>query len=253
MNIADRGARIVHVHNTHQEGRKMRANENNMQSLMTGAIVLVLCLSLAGCSGCQQPAVLDAAASALNVTVSVLDIAEVPSDGKVIVVMQFFQGGGALEMASTITLKCNGVTLPWNGLMFGHAERVPIQPVGGTYSFTFTRGGVTTTANVTVPARPVFSSPTLSGAMLARSSTFSIHYVPGAGTSIRGGANDASHAANNSQPDDGIHDGLDVSAFVPGPGTLSITRTLEGALTGTGFASAKTKYDTNKTIAITWL
>ncbi len=231
----------------------IRANTNNVQSLMTSVIVLVLCFGLAGCSGCQQPTVVDAPASALDVKISVLDIAEAPSDGKVIVVMQFFQGSSTVELASTITVKCNGVVLPWNGLMFGHAERIPIQPFGGTYTCTFTRGGVTTTANVTVPARPIFSSPTLSGALLARSTTFSIHYIPGGGTSVRGGANDASNAANNSQPDDGIHDGLDVSAFVPGPGTLSITRTLEGALSGTGFASAKTKYDTNTTIAITWL
>lgn len=231
----------------------MRAERNNVRSLMTGVTLLVLCFSLAGCSGCQQPSVVDAPASALDVKIAVLDIAEVPSDGKVVVVMQFFQGSSTVELASSITVRCNGVVLPWNGLMFGHAERVPIQPLGGTYSFTFTRGGVTTTANVTVPARPVFSSPTLSGTMLARSSTFSIHYVPGAGTSVRGGANDATNAVNNSQPDDGTHDGLDVSAFVPGPGTLSITRTLEGALTGTGFASVKTKYDTNTTIAITWL
>jgi hypothetical protein len=34
---------------------------------------------------------------------------------------------------------------------------------------------------------------------------------------------------NNSQPDDGTHDGLDVSGFSAGPGMLSITRTLECA------------------------
>jgi hypothetical protein len=231
----------------------IQVKKNSVHVFLTGVMAVMLCLSLAGCTGCQQPSTVDAAASALDVKISVLDIAEVPSDGKVIVVMQFFQGSSTVELASSITVKCNGVTLPWNGLMFGHAERIPIQPVGGTYSCTFTRGGVTTTAHVTVPPRPVFMAPTLAGAFLARSGSFTIHYVPGPGTSVRGGANDASNAANNSQPDDGTHDGLDVSAFVPGPGTLSITRTLEGALSGTGFASAKTKYDTNTTIAISWL
>jgi hypothetical protein len=245
--------RTVNVQSKYTEENMTQIKKNSLKAFMTGVMAVMLCLTLAGCSGCQQPSVVDAPASALDVKISVLDIAEVPSDGKVIVVMQFFQGSSTVEMASNISVRCNGVTLHWNGLMFGHAERIPIQPVGGTYSCTFTRGGVTTTANVTVPARPVFSSPTLSGAMLARSSTFSIHYIPGGGTSVRGGANDASNAANNSQPDDGSHDGLDVSAFIPGPGTLSITRTLEGALSGTGFASAKTKYDTNTTIAITWL
>lgn len=231
----------------------MRAIHDTQRSVITAMLAVVLGLSLAGCSGCQQPSVVDAPASALDVKISVLDIAEVPSDGKVIVVMQFFQGTSTVEMASNITLRCNGVVLPWNGLMFGHAERIPIQPVGGTYACTFTRGGVTTTANVVVPPRPVFLAPTIAGAFLPRSNNFTIRYVAGIGTSVRGGANDATNAVNNSQPDDGTHDGLDVSGFVPGPGTLSITRTLEGALTGTGFLSARTKYDTNTTIAITWL
>lgn len=231
----------------------MKATNETVRSYMAALMAVVLGVSLAGCSGCQQPSVVDAPASALDVKISVLDIAEVPSDGKVIVVMQFFQGSSTVQMASSITLRCNGVALPWNGLVFGHAERIPIQPVGGTYACTFTRGGVTTTATVVVPPRPVFLAPTVAGTFLARSSNFTIHYVAGIGTSIRGGANDATNAVNNSQPDDGTHDGLDVSGFVPGPGTLSITRTLEGALAGTGFSSARTKYDTNSTIAITWL
>lgn len=230
-------------------------NSEHMRHTKAVALTLVtaaLCVSLAGCSGCQPPSTVDAPASALEVKVSVLDIAEVPSDGKVIVVMQFFQGGSVVELASSITLRCNGIPLPWNGLVAGHAERIPIQPVGGTYTCTFTRGLTTNTVAVTVPARPVFSAPTVAGATLARSGSFTIRYVPGTGTSVRGSASDASNSANNSQPDDGTHDGLDVSAFSAGPGTLSITRTLEWAVTGTGFGAASVKYDTNKQIAITW-
>ncbi len=217
------------------------------------SLVALLAACLAGCSGCQAPSVIDAPASNVDVLISVLDIDEMPSDGKVIVVMQFFQNGKVVQMASNIALSCNGTALTWNALLVGHAERVPIQPVGGTYSCLFTRGGVNTTANVSVPPRPVFAAPTISGAQLTRTSSFTIHYIAGTGTSVRGNASDATNSKNNSQPDDGTHDALDVSGFTAGPGTLSITRTLEGALSGTGFLSAKTQYETNKKITIAWL
>jgi hypothetical protein len=218
-------------------------------SLMT--VLLGACLT--GCSGCQSPPIVDAPASNVDVRLSVLDIAEVPSDGKVIVVMQFFQGGKVVQMASNVSLSCNGVPLTWNGLLSGHAERVPIQPVGGNYVFSFVRTGVPTTATVTVPPRPVFVAPTIAGASIPRTNSFTIHYVPGTGTSVRGNASDGTHSANNSQPDDGTFDNLDVSGFNAGPGVISVTRTLEGTLPGTGFLSAKTLYDTNKEVSVTWL
>jgi hypothetical protein len=224
-----------------------------IRTLALNALVVLLGACLAGCSGCQAPPIVDAPASNVDVKISVLDIAEAPSDGKVIVVMQFFQAGKVVQMASNIALSCNGVPLTWNGLVAGHAERIPIQPSGGTYACSFVRGIVTTTANVTVPPRPVFVSPTIAGAALLRSTSFTIHYVAGTGTSVRGDASDGTNSKNNSQPDDGTHDGLDVSGFAPGPGTLSITRTLEGILPSSGFLSARSLYDTNKTISITWL
>jgi hypothetical protein len=221
--------------------------------VIVGVMVIVLGMCVAGCTGCQAPTTVDAPASAVEVKISVLDVAEVPSDGKVIVVMQFFQNGSVVEMSSNITLSCNGIPLSWNGLLGGHAERIPIQPVGGTYACRFSRGGVNTSANVTVPPRPVFALPTVAGALLTRTSSFTIHYVAGGGSSVRGNASDATNSKNDSQADDGTHDGLDVSGFAAGPGMLSITRTLEGILSGTGFLSARTHYDTNKQITITWL
>jgi hypothetical protein len=137
--------------------------------------------------------------------------------------------------------------------LFGYAERVPLVATGGIYTFRHSRAGVNTDVAVVVPPRPVFSSPTTAGASLARSSSFTIHYVAGAGTSVRGDASDATNSRNNTQPDDGTHDGLDVSAFTPGPGTLSITRILEAPIGGTGFLSAASKFETGKTITITWL
>jgi hypothetical protein len=215
-------------------------------------LVVLLSVWLTGCSGCQSPPVVDLPAASLDLRVAVLDVEEMPSDGKVIVVMQFTQNGSTVEMASNVALSCNGVPLVWNGLLSGHAARVPIQAIGMTYTCSFTRGATTNTAVVTVPPRPVFVSPTIAGAVLVRTSNFTIHYVAGTGTSVRGDASDGTNSQNNSQPDDGTFDNLDVSAFNVGAGTLSITRTLEDVLPGTGFQSAKTLYDSGKRINITW-
>jgi hypothetical protein len=154
-----------------------------MQTLIIAMMAIVLCVSMAGGNGCKNPEIFDVSASLLSMTFVVLDDAEVPSDGKVL----------------------------------------------------------------------VFSSPTIAGAMLARSDSFSIHCIPGGGTPVRENATDGTNTKNNSQPDTGVHGGLDVNGFTSGAGTLSITRTLEWIIPGNGFQSAKAQYDTNLSIAITWL
>ncbi len=221
---------------------------------ITRAFVFTIVLSswFGGCSGCQSPSAVDAPASNLDVKFNVLDISEIPSDGKVIVVVQYSQGGNAVKVASNATTSCNGITLTYNDLLFGYAERVPQVAVGGNYNFRHTRTGVNTDVSVPVPPRPVFASPTVAGSTLARTNNFTIRYATGTGTSVRGDASDATNSKNNTQPDDGTHDGLDVSGFVAGPGTLSITRVLENPISGTGFLSAEKKFETNKTINITW-
>lgn len=220
--------------------------------------VSVLCLRLIGAFalvtgiGCKPPPVVSAPASTIDAKFSVLDTPENPSDGKVIVVAQFMQNGKVIQVASDATVTCNGVVLTFNGLVLGNAERVPQVAPGGTYTFRYNRAGINTNVAITVPARPVFSAPTVAGAAILRSTNFTIHYVAGAGTSVRGDASDGSHNLNNSQQDDGTFDGLDVSGFNAGPGTLGITRTLENALPSTGFLSASSSFSINKTIAITW-
>ena len=207
---------------------------------------------ISGCNSCQPPTIVDVPASNVDVELIVIDVTETPSDGKVIAVMQFSQNGKTVEISSNVGLTCNGTALSWNGLTLGHAERVPLQPVGGTYVFRYLRSGVSTSASVTVPSRPVFTAPTLADAILARTNNFTIHYIPGTGTSVRGDASDGTQSKNNSQPDDGTFDGLDVSSFNAGPGTLSINRTLENTFSGTGFQSAKSHYSIGKSINITW-
>lgn len=219
-----------------------------------GLILSVLVISFwwAGCSGCQNPQTVSTQASNLDVNIAVSDITETPSDGKVLVVMQFLQNGNVVQLAPDATTSCNGVTLTYNGLLFGNAGRVPLVATGGVYAFTHIRSGVITNVNITVPPRPVFSAPTVDGASLARTNSFTIHYVAGTGTAIYGGASDGTHNVNNSQADNGTFVGLDVSGFNSGPGSLTIQRELQNSIAGTGFHSATEKFFITKAATITW-
>jgi hypothetical protein len=201
-------------------------------------------------NACKPADTVDKPASELDVKAHVVDTEENPSDGKVAVVMQFFFDGKYVKLAGNAAMTCNGVTLTDNGL--GYAARVPQQPVGGTYTFQHSRGGVNTTAAVTVPARPVFSPPTVQGATITRTANFTIFYVPDNGKAVRGRASDGTNSVNNSQDDDGTHEGLDVSGFNAGPGSLGLTREYEDPIGGTGFHSAERNYSSGKSIDITW-
>lgn len=202
-------------------------------------------------SACQPPATVDEPASALAVKLTVIDTEATPSDGKVPVVMQFFSGGKYVKLAGSAAVTCNGVTLTDHGI--GFAERVPIQPPGGVYTFQHSRGGVNTTVSIMAPPRPVITSPT-AGATVARTNNLTISYVAGSGSGIRGSAGDASTGkSGNVQPDNGAYTGLDVSTFQAGAGRVGITREFENIHSGgSGFASVESKYSSGSDINVTW-
>ena len=222
--------------------------------LYAGFVMLTFTISFwwGGCNGCQSPPMVSVPASDLDVNLAVSDVTETPSDGKAVVVMQFLQNGSLVQLASNATATCNGVALTYNGLLSGHAGRVPLVPTGGVYPFTHSRAGVNTNVNITVPPRPVFSPPTVAGATITRTSSLTIQYVAGTGTAVFGGASDGTHSLNNTQPDNGTFVGLDVSGFNAGPGTLSIQRELQIPISGTGFHSVTEKFFITKTASVTW-
>src|SRR5215510_2143483 len=94
------------------------------RQLAVAGIVMACALA----TGCPPPQVVDAPASGLAISSTVLDLSP-PGDGKVAVVVQFFQAGKFVQLADSNTVTCNGVMLSWNGL--GYAERVPVVAAGG--------------------------------------------------------------------------------------------------------------------------
>lgn len=199
---------------------------------------------------CNPPATVDLAASDLDVKITVIDTDKNPSDHKVPIVMQFFTNGKFVQLASNATVTCNGVALSWNGL--GYAQRVPIVATGGAYSCRHQRNNVTATANATVPARPVITSPT-PGATVTRSNSLTIAYQPDGGTGVRGGAGDGSTGlSGNVQADNGFFTGFDVSTLKAGPGTVSITREFTFTPPSGGFKSVEVKYSAGSDVNVTW-
>ena len=201
-------------------------------------------------AACDPPATVDLPASDLDVKITVIDVTESPSDGKLPVVMQFFSNGKYVKLAGGVSVTCNGVVLTDNGL--GPAERVPLLSPGNQYVFRHVRNGTTTIANVLIPSRPVITSPA-QNATVTRSSNLSITYVAGTGTSIRGNASDPSTSTGSGtgQPDNGTYPGLNVTTLVPGPGTVSITRESKSNIT-TGFKTTEINYTSSKSRAVTW-
>jgi len=215
---------------------------------------IILILGIAGVSfllnACKPADTVDKSASELDVKVQVQDILENPSNDSVAVVMQFFVDGKQVKLEENAAITCNGAPLTEDSR--GYGGRVPQQPVGGAYTFQHSRDGVNTAAVVTVPARPVFSHPTVEGAAITRTTNLTISYVPNDGKALRGRASDGNNSVSNSQNDDGTHEGLDVSGFNAGPGYLSLIREYEEPLGGTGFHSVQKKYISGKQIEITW-
>lgn len=207
---------------------------------------LVVALGLAAC---KPAAVSDAAAAELQIKPVIIDVEPAPADGKVAVVVQFFDGGAFVQLGATSTVTCDGVALTWNGL--GYADRVPIVQAGGSMMIAHLRDGVTAQLAIAVPTRPVVMSPA-SGASLPRTSV-ELRYVAATSAGVRPSASDgATSVSGSEQPETGSAM-LDVSALHAGAGTLDLSRRVVTTPSGTGFASATATYTISSApIAVVW-
>jgi hypothetical protein len=213
-------------------------------------VTVLLCLVF---SSCTDPYVTpaDTSPGVLDVKVTLIDMLD-SSGGTNLVVMQVFFGGKPVRFAAGETISCNGVAMPLNEL-FGYAGNVPIVPVGGNYTFVYTRSGVPTSFSLVVPLRAVFTLPP-SGATVARNSAMTITYVADGGTGINASGSGPAGSMNRNifQPDNGTYTGMDTTSFGAGPGTLSLERRFEGPISGTAFHSATRQYNSWSKINVTW-
>lgn len=220
---------------------------SRLRIIVLGGLLLGLFLL----TGCKPTPTVDLPAFALDVTITVMDGSQKTSDNKVPVVVQCYSEGQVVRLAGNATVSCNGVAMPWMDLV-GYAARIPMVAEGNAYNCIHLRNGATTTAKVIVPPRPVIISPT-QGALVTRSNSLTIKYVPGSGNIVRCSAgNISSGLLGKDQSDTGTYGGFDVSSLKAGPGSIGLTRGLTFAPAGTGFKSVQIKYSTGTSINVTW-
>jgi hypothetical protein len=175
-----------------------------------------------------------------------------PSQSDVLAMIQFLQNGNIIRFQSGEVVECNGAALSFEANLF-YVGRTPRTPPGGKFNCTYTRSGGSHALSVSVPPRPVITSP-VAGSTVMRSSNLTITYAAGGGTSADAGGShpNGSMSRNQPQPDNGSYTGFDASGFAPGLGTISLTRIAEGAAVGTPFQAARFTYRTSAQIPVTW-
>jgi hypothetical protein len=202
-----------------------------------------------GLVACDPAPVLDAAASELDVQPAIIDLEPTPDDGKVPVVMLYFDGGTLVRLGAASSVTCNGVALAFNGV--GYGARVPTVPAGGAFTFAHQRDGVTTELAITVPPRPVVTSPA-SGATLPRTSV-ELRYVAATSAGVRPSASDGIDRVSGAEQADTGTAVLDVSSLQAGAGTLDVARHITSAPTDSGFASVAATYTiASLPISVVW-
>jgi hypothetical protein len=181
-----------------------------------------------------------------------LDVSDVASQSDVLAMIQFLQNGNIIRFQSGEVVECNGAALSFEANLF-YVGRTPRTPPGGKFNCTYTRSGGSHALSVSVPPRPVITSP-VAGSTVMRSSNLTITYAAGGGTSADAGGShpNGSMSRNQPQPDNGSYTGFDASGFAPGLGTISLTRIAEGAAVGTPFQAARFTYRTSAQIPVTW-
>ena len=212
-------------------------------------IMVALAAGIGASCTCTPPETVDEPATALVVKVSFIDVDETPSDGKQPVVVQFFRQGKFVQLAGNASITCNNVPLRWNGL--GYAERVPLVPPGGMYTVSHVRTGMIARMTIAVPPRPAITTPA-PGSIATRSTSFSILYPPGGGTSVRPGVSGPGGSLTGpAQPDNGTAT-VDASGVGAGEGSVSLARDLSGTVAGTGFADATFVYTIGHRQRVVW-
>jgi hypothetical protein len=151
--------------------------------------------------------------------------------------------------------------------LFGYGAytgTVPLQPAGGTYTFTYTPAGGTSGGAISIPVAvvnaPMQITQPKSGAVvpIPTSVPFTASYTPSglANTSVYGVASDSRvHVALSftlSEPGSLAFKTEDFHDFAPGPGNLSLARVTSTAQGNTPFAQVNVSYENIHTIPITW-
>ncbi|HEX8109241.1 MAG TPA: hypothetical protein VF516_16015 [Kofleriaceae bacterium] len=188
-------------------------------------------------------------ASQLAIEPTLVDSDAAPPDGKIPVIVQFFQGNEYV-MLSSATLTIDGVAVPYGSM--GYTTRIPIVPSGDSITFTHVRAGVTTQFTYRVPSRPTITSP-MANEVVPRSPNLMIGYASSNGLAVRPLAADAVAGTSGIEQSDNGMAFLDVSGLRSGAGSVGVARRYVTTPSQTGFRSATVTYTiTSLPTPVTW-
>ncbi len=167
----------------------------------------------------------------------------------------FLAHGVAVRFTHNETMECNRVTLLFDPTQGAYASILPRVPGGGAITCVYTSGKTSATVMATMPANLAITRPK-SGAVLARGAHLSITYLAvhdgahmtatgdnGAGTAV---------VTGDRESDSGVYAGLHPAALSAGAGDITLTREVDSAPTGTGFASVTCTLQSNAVILVQW-
>lgn len=236
------------------------ANKANFSgsAFSVGALLLVtlLATTLAACapsSGVANSA--NTTASALDVAITILDNqAQVGAHGLLTVGVKFAE---TVHLTQGETFTCNGRPIGTDDSgQYDLQGFVPVVPVGGAYTFVFTRAGVATTVRVAAPQRLTVAAPT-DGATLPRNQSLVVQYTPTQDSASGIVASDAAQSATvsaDAAPGDGQFTlpAYGLAKFQPGPGELLLRQSVITNPPHTGFHSIAITYMSVATVHVTW-
>ena len=223
-----------------------------------GALLLValLATALAACSpGGGSVNSANTAASALDVAITITDNqAQVGGHELLTVGVKFAE---TVHFTPGETFTCNGRPLGTDDSgQYDLQGAVPLAPVGGAYTFVYTRAGVATTVRIPAPQRLTVVAPT-AGATLPRTQSLVVHYTPTQDSASGIVASDAAQSATvsaDAAPGNGQFTlpAYGLAKFQPGPGELLLRQSFITNPQHTGFHSIAITYMSVATVHVVW-
>lgn len=192
--------------------------------------------------------------------------------GLVDVAVEFHNADGiSTEFNGGEKVQCDGVFLTWNTYSFnrggGYTGVVPIQPVGGQYVIDYwDEHGHRSSIAVLAAAAPTITHPVAGDTVrIPRNGSLAIAYTSGQGARgipvvVSGYAADnrGDWVAGSDQSETGSYTltpgaaGSPFTRFVPGFGSVQLTREFKGTLSAGDFSAVSLDYFVGATVAVTW-
>jgi hypothetical protein len=231
------------------------SHRQSLLQFLCGVGLLALLLAFAACdltAATTSPATATAAGD-LDVKVLINDS---PENGTVYANMAITLNGNLVtQFSHGETATCNGVAL--QGSLLGFQGRVPTQPNGGAYVFTYTQSQMST--KVSVEARRGKLLTPLANAVLSRLKNLVMTYEPAKDmTTVNGYASMSSSSGPDgpSQSNSGLYtlNASALSSLTAGSGWIGLhwTSSGNGTVSGPAFHSLATSYDSYADAQVTW-